>query len=255
MPHSAAELEKDPYLRMLVLGSKGVGKTTTCVTSLVNTFGPGYVIECGNAESMAPAARRTKKFQYDIIKDERAMEEALKEARNGVKEGRYKWVIVDDYTVYAIWLEGACRDQSAAQNAGKPDGRRYWKEFKDRLCNTARRACDWRCHVVFIMHWMDAGGGEIEGQRAKAGPGIVPLISGSAREELPLAFNDVIFMQKDVEKDKKDRRVFLINPEGVWGPVSRSVEGTHVIDADFSVFMKMIEETDKAPVATKGTKR
>jgi hypothetical protein len=189
---------------------------------------------------MAPAARRTKKFSFDIIRDEDDMEACLKEARRGVKENEYKWIFVDDFSLYASFLEGALRDASAAASKShEPDGRRYWPEYKQRLLNIPRLLFDVKAHVIFCSHYIEQSG-EIEDkvtgtrQRAKSGVGIVPMIGGSAREELPALFQDVIFMEKE-----KDRRVFQVNPSGVWGPGCRSADGTHTIDADFAVFWKL----------------
>jgi hypothetical protein len=213
--------------------------TTSTVVSLCNGVGPGYVIVCGDKSSLTPAARRTKKFAFDIVRDETDMEACMKEGRRGVKEGEYKWVFVDDFSLYASWLEGALRDKSAENSQKKePDGRRYWPEFKQRLLNIPRRLFDLKAHVVFASHYIESGP-EIDGQRAKTGRGIMPMIGGSAREELPALFPDVLFMEKISEKGKEDRRVFQVNPEGVWGPGSRSVDGTQTIDADFAAFLKL----------------
>jgi hypothetical protein len=248
MPQSATVLEKEPYLRALLMGRAKAGKSTCTIVSL-SALGPGYVLCCGDKSGMAPAARRTKLFSFDIVRDENDMEACLKEARRGVKDGDYKWLFVDDFSLYASFLEGALRDASASQNkSGEPDGRRYWPEFKSRLLNIPRRMFDAKAHVVFTSHFIE-GSPEIDGQRSKTGTGIVPMIGGSSREELPALFQDVIFM----EREKDGRRVFQVNPEGVWGPGCRSVDGTSTIDADFGVFLKLAGDSYKK--AATGGKR
>ena len=244
MPQAAADLEQNALIRVLLLGYPKVGKSRSTIASLSTTFGLGYVLCCGDKQSIAPATRVTKKFVFDVIKDETDMEAALKEARRGVKEAGYKWVFIDDFSLYASWLEGALRDASAAQNkSGKPDGRKWSPEFKQRLVNTVRRAFDLKAHVVVASHYIEQGG-EIEDadtgnkQRAKSGHGIMPMIYGSAREELPAIFQDVLFMEKE-----KDRRVFQVNPAGVWGPGCRSTDETVTIDADFGEFWKLVNTT------------
>lgn len=234
MPQSASAIEREPYLRVLLMGAAKVGKSTCSITSLVSAFGPGYVFCCGDKSGMMPAARRTKKFEFDRISDEHVMEAAIKEAKRGIKEGQYKWIFVDDFSLYAGWLEGELRDASARANkSGEPDGRRYWSEFKQRILNIPRRLFDVKAHVVFATHFIEQSQ-EIDGQRAKSGTGIVPMIGGSAREELPALFQDVIFMEK-----KSEKRVFLVNPIGVWGPGCRSTDETKEIPADFGAFFKM----------------
>jgi AAA domain len=246
MPQAASTLDRDPFLRVLLLGAAKVGKSRSTIVSLA-AIGPGYVLCCGDRSGMGPAARHTKKFAFDVIRDENDMEACLKEARRGVKENEYKWIVVDDFSLYASFLEGALRDASASHNSkGEPDGRRYWPEYKQRLLNTVRRLFDVKAHVVFISHYIESGP-EIDGQRAKTGRGIMPMVGGSAREELPALFQDVLFMEKE---DKSGRRVFQVNPEGVWGPGSRSSDGTHTIDADFGEFLKLAVENDKT--TTKG---
>lgn len=235
MPQAATALEKEFYLRVLLLGAAKIGKSTSCIVSLCTALGQGYVICCGPKEGLQPAVRKTKKFEFDVVRDETDMEACIKIARDGAKSGQYKWVLVDDFSLYASWLEGALRDQSARQQkSGEADGRKYWPEYKNRLLNVARRLFDVKTHVIFVSHWISPSQ-EIDGQRAKSGQGIVPMIGGSAREELPALFNDVVFM----EKEKDGRRVFQINPEGVWGPGCRSKDGTHTIDADFGEFLKL----------------
>jgi hypothetical protein len=248
MPQAASSIERDPYLHVLLMGAAKCGKSTSTITSLVKAFGPGYVVCCGDRGGMAPATRRTQKFEFDVVRDETDMEGALKEARNGVKDGKYKWVFVDDFSLYASWLEGALRDASAKQNkSGEPDGRRYWPEYKTRLLNIPRRLFDLKAHIVVATHYIEQSQ-EIEGQRAKSGPGIIPMIGGSAREELPALFNDVVFM----EKEKDGRRVFKLNPEGVWGPGCRSTDETRAIDADFGEFLKVAKDAGKVvPIGSK----
>ena len=189
---------------------------------------------------MAPAARQTKKFTYDLIRDERDIEAGLKIAREGVKKGEFHWVFVDDFSLYASFLEGELRDASAANSESKlPDGRRYWPEYKQRLLNVVGRLFDLKTHIIFASHYIEASQ-EIKGQRPKSGQGIMPMIGGSAREELPARFQDVLFMEKE-----KDRRVFQVNPEGIWGPGCRNVDGTHTIDADFGQYFDLMRQGQK----------
>jgi hypothetical protein len=252
MPQLANDLEKEPYFRVLLMGYAKVGKTRSSVVSLANTFGNGYVLNCGDKSGLGPPARITKKFEFDIVRDFNDMETCLKTARTGVKEGKYKWIFVDDFSLYASYLEGALRDKSASQSSkNEPDGRKYWPEFKQQLLNIPKRLFDLKAHVVVASHWIEPTR-EIDGQKSKSGRGVLPMIGGSAREEMPAMFHDVLFM----EKEKDGRRVFQVNPEGIWGPGCRSTDGTHTIPADFGDFWKLVTqgpEGEKAP--TKGVKK
>jgi hypothetical protein len=239
MPQAASSIG-DPILRVLLMGAAKVGKTVATIPSLVKAVGTGYVIACsGDKGSVAPAARRTSKFTYDLVHDETEMEAAIKEARRGVKEGRYKWIFVDDFSLYASVLEGLLRDWSSKRSkSGEANGREVYPELKTRIMNVPRRLFDLDVHIVFATHYIEQNR-EMDGQRAKSGTGIVPMIPGSAREELPALFQDVVFMEKD-----KDKRVFRVNVngEGVWGPGSRSLDGVETIDADFGEFLKKARE-------------
>jgi hypothetical protein len=254
MPQAASSLERESFLRVLLMGFAKVGKSRSTITSLCEAVGPGYVLCCGDKSGMAPAARITKLFSFDIVRDENDMEACIKESRRGVKDGDYKWVFVDDYSLYASWLCEALRDKSASANkSGEPDGRRYYPELKNRLLNIPRRLFDVKAHVVFASHWISPSA-EIEGQKAKSGQGVMPMIPGAAREELPALFNDVLFMEKLVEKGKDDRRVFQVNPEGVWGPGCRSTDGVATIDAHFGAFLKLAADSAKG-VKAAGARR
>jgi len=237
MPIAATELERELFLRVLLMGPPKIGKTRSTIDSLARAFGPGYVIECGDKSALAPALRQTTKFTFDLVRDENQMETAIKEGKSGAKAGRYKWIVMDDYSLYGTWLEGELRDASAAANkSNEPDGRRYWPEYKSRILNIVGRLLDSSAHVVFVSHFIEQSQ-EIDGQKAKSGRGVLPMFGGSVREELPARFVDVLFMDKI-----KDHRVFMVNPEGVWGPGCRSVDGTKEIEPDFGDFWKLMNQ-------------
>jgi hypothetical protein len=229
MPQPASALERDAYDRVLILGDPHIGKSTSVVVSAVEAFGLGYVINCGKKQGLLEAKRRNSKFEWDRVLDEVQMEAALKEARRGCKEGRYKWVLIDDYNLYASWLEVALEDQT--RNAkGEADGRRFWREYRKRLINILLRCFDFNAHFYCISHYIETGGGLIEGQTEKTGYGIAPLFAGAARKEIPAMFGDTIFMAPSSKNPAE--RSFFINPVGVYGPTCLSAHGTSEIPAD-----------------------
>jgi hypothetical protein len=241
MPQPASSLERDLYLHVLLLAFSKMGKSYSTISSCARAFGPGYVIACGDRSGMTRVAQVTKKFTYDLVRDENDMEAGIKEARRGVKEGQYKWILVDDFSLYASWLHDELKDASAAQSkSGEANGRVYYPELKQRLLNIVRRVLDIKAHIIFASHWVSPSP-EMDGQRAKSGQGILPMIPGSAREELPALFPDVIFMERE---EKTNRRVFRINPEGVWGPGCKDLD-THTIEPDFGAFMQLHKDADK----------
>lgn len=242
MPHDASALERDPYDRVLVLGDPHVGKSSSVVASAASAFGMGYVINCGKKEGISDAARRNSRFKWDTVRDEQQMEDAMKEARRGAKDGTYHWVVIDDYSMYASWLEVALEDQT--RNAkGEADGRRFWREYRKRLINILVRCFDFKCHIYVISHYIETGGVLIDGQTEKTGFGVAPLFAGAARKEIPGMFGDIIFMAPNTKDSAK--RSFFINPVGVYGPSCLSVQGTREIDADVGVLHDEFQKAGK----------
>lgn len=243
MPLDASALEREAYDRVWFLGDPRIGKSTAVVSTAAQAFGLGYVINCGRQSGLLEASRRSSKFKFDLIRDESQLEDALKEARRGCKDGTYKWVVWDDMNLYASWLEVALEDQT--RNAkGEADGRRFWREYKKRLCNVLLRLQDFKAHIYVISHYIETGGGLIDGQTDKAGPGIVPLLGGAARKEAPGAFNgDIVFMAMSTKK--KGERSFFINPVGVYGPACVSLPGTHELEADVGLLHEEFKKSSK----------
>jgi hypothetical protein len=205
--------------------------STSIVASAALALGPGYVINCGKKQGLIAAVRRGAKFKWDSVRDEAQMEDALKEARRGCKEGAYKWLVIDDYNLYGSWLEVALEDMTR-NSKGESDGRRFWREYKKRLLNILIRCFDFKAHVYVICHYIEIDG-IIEGQTEKYGPDIVPLFAGAARKEIPALFPDTVFMAPSSKDPTK--RSFYINPVGVFGPTCLSLPETHEIDADVGV--------------------
>jgi len=247
MPQEASVLEREPYDRVLFLGDPHIGKSTSVVGTAAETFGKGYVINCGKKQGLNDAARRSGRFAWDLIRDEQQMEDALKEARRGTKDGTYKWVCIDDYNLYASWLETVLEDQT--RNAkGEADGRRFWREYRKKLINILVRCFDLRAHFYCITHYIETGGGLIEGQTEKTGVGVAPLFAGAARKEIPGMFADVVFMAPAEERAEKGKvmRSFFINPVGVFGPSCLSATGTHEIEAHVGVLHDEFKKHAKA---------
>jgi hypothetical protein len=242
MPQEASSLEREPYDRVLILGQPHIGKSTSIVASAASAFGMGYVINCGKKTGLLDAARRNTGFRWDTVRDEAQMEDALKEARRGCKDGTYKWLVIDDFNFYASWLEVALEDQT--RNAkGEADGRRFWREYRKRLLNIVLRSFDFKAHLYVVSHYIETGGGLIEGQTEKTGEGVAPLFGGAARKEIPGAFADVVFMGPSSKDSAK--RSFFINPVGVYGPSCLSVVGTREIDADVGLLHEEFKKAGK----------
>jgi hypothetical protein len=231
VPQDAAALVREAqaavaYDQVLVLGEPKVGKSSSVVASAAKAFGPGYVINCGSKSGLVPASRRTLKFKWDLVRNEDQLDVAIKEARQGSKQGDYKWIALDDFSLYASWLEQALEDKTR-NDKGDSDGRRFWRDYHKRLANVLIRLFDCRAHFYCISHYMELSP-EIPGQIDKSGHGIAPLFGGASRKTIPAMFQDVVLMTRD----KRGDRVFCVNPIGVYGPACRSLDGTLEIPAD-----------------------
>jgi hypothetical protein len=252
MPQEASALEREPFDRVLILGQPHYGKSTTVVASAAEAFGLGYVINCGKKTGLLEAARRNSRFRWDLVRDEVQMEDALKEARRGCKNGTYKWVVIDDYNLYASWLEVALEDQT--RNAkGEADGRRFWREYRKRLINILLRCFDFHAHFYCISHYIETGGGLIDGQTEKTGVDVAPLFAGAARKEIPGMFADIVFLAPS-SKDPTDRS-FFVNPIGVYGPTCLSVQGTREIPADVGRLHREFSKAGKSVRAQGASER
>ena len=246
MPQEASALEREPFDRVLILGEPHIGKSTSVVASAAEAFGLGYVMNCGKKTGLLGAGRRSKRFHWDLIRDEKDMEDALKIGRKGCKEGTYKWIVIDDYNLYASRLEEMLEDITRNEK-GESDGRRYFREYRKRLVNVLLRCFDFKAHVYVISHFIETGDGLIEGQTEKSGYGVAPLFAGAARKEIPGLFGDIVFMAPSSEDGKQ--RSFFINPTGVYGPSCLSATETSEIDADVGALHAEFEKSAKAEKA------
>jgi hypothetical protein len=238
----ASEVASEMYLRLFVMGAPKVGKTRTCVTTCERGV---LLINCDDKGAIRPAAQNWKRrdgelgvvagdeFDVEHVYDLNDMERAISVARKGVKQGRYRTVVVDPITTYADNIQVQLADATTKDPEKGPDGRRFWPEYTKRLQNTCARLFRLEAHVIVTAHYLDVGTETIEGQAPKSGPGIAPLLQGKARALIPAMFQDVVFF----EKKGKDR-VFVTGIDGVWGPGCRSISGNRVLPGDIKGLMK-----------------
>src|SRR6202035_4087229 len=151
MAADASSLGDFLFLRTLFLGIPKVGKTCNIILSSHKAFGGGYVIGCSTKEHLRQAMNLSKTthkepWQFDIIKNVDDMGAAIGTARKGVKEGRYKWVFVDDFNLFA----GVVEETFAAAN--KDFGPTFWRQYRQHLLNVCLRLFDLKAHVMVAMH-------------------------------------------------------------------------------------------------------
>jgi len=239
MPSPASAIESSSYLRLLVLGGPKIGKTTTIIYTCEK---PAYVINCDDQFSLKPAARCTSEFEWDLVVEPnifQKMESAIKSARDGVKEGKYKTIVWDTMSMYS---DRILQIILASTDTGKgPDGRRAYPDYERTMRNILDRLFTCKAHVIVNAHYIDVKGASIDGQLEKSGDGIVPLLAGKARATVPALFQDVVFLDK-----RNGERVFVTSDSGVWGPGCRNLAGVDCLPADISLLWEKMQ--NKKPV-------
>lgn len=244
MPRRASEIEACSYLRLLVLGSPKVGKSTTILKSAIGT---SYVINSDDEFSLRPALQFTDDFDFDLVFGNNLsdIEKAIHAAREGVKAGQYQTIIWDTITKYC-WRAEEVFAKATENAAGEADGRRYHPRFRKHVMNIIDRLFLLPAHVIVNAHWADVGGALIDNQLEKEGKGIAPMLPGQLRTHVPAAFQDVIFLEK-----QGDQRFFITSNEGVWGPGTRNLPGVQKLPADISLLWEKMQSNNQPKDTTK----
>jgi len=203
----------------MVEATSKLGKTRSIGQSLSASFGLTYIIQCGTGSSMDPLLRVTRKFEYDIIRDESQLEAAIRAARTGVKEGKFKAIFLDDFNLYASWLQVELENQSRNVK-GEADGRKFWPEYHKRLANTVQRLMDIKAHFVMSAH--PSG------------------FMGKSASEIPGIFTDFVVLD-----NKKGNRVFLLNSEEHPGRACRSIDTEMEVEADCGKLWSLFRKKEK----------
>jgi len=240
MPLGAEELVKSSFVNMLAIGPAKVGKTTAILGTCPK---PAYVLNSDQGDSLEPAYAVTRDFKFNMIHSMDHMESGIKLARKLVKSDGIKTIVWDTITGFSDYLLDEVIKLSAAQAAsGKPDGRKYWNEYKKYLMNTCRRLIAIPAHVVVISHYLDPKSeSDDDGVKKipKVGEGILPGLAGAARLEIPRLFNNIVFVEK---RKSDDERVFLTDTDGVFTAGCRNLKGVKEMPADVGLFIKKSNE-------------
>jgi len=236
MPLSAKDIGREEFLRALILGPPKVGKSTTIISTAP---APCYVINCDDKSGLKGASRRRSDFEWDLVKDWDGMQAAVATARKGVKEGKYKTVVVDTLSSFAAGLERDCL-KATVTGAGNDNPMKAYPLYERKLQHLLSQLFALSCHVICISHYLEIGKEEgLDGGLNKRGEGLAPLLAGKARATVPMVFSDVWFFDY-----RRGERILIVSPQGAWGPASRNLEGASTLPADIGAVIKAIAAQD-----------
>jgi len=241
----SSELDRDPLLRLLVMGGPKSGKTSCLVCT---SPGPVRVFLCEDDSALKGARRgipvdgdrrRTNSFDFERIGGWDSMQKAITELKKDLKEGaKLKTLLIDPLGDFVYRLLDECFALTRTRD-GNDDGRRAYPELAKRMRHLLDQLFRLPVNVIVVCHYTDTGGQAIEGQLERSGQGIVPNLPGQVRATVAAKFVDVIWFEI-----RNKRRIFVTGPEGAWGPGCRSMEGTVTLDADVAELIKLFESAD-----------
>lgn len=252
MPISAKDLERDLWLRVLLLGPPKSGKTSMAVAT---SPPPVRVFLCEHDSALRYASHVSQNFDFERVRDLNTMLKALSDAKVDIEKKRLSTLIIDPLSTFAQVLEEQCLKSTDTGNG--PDGRRAYPEFNRRLRHLLEQLFRLQCHLIVITHYIDVGGGEVKldgggKPTSQTGEGIVPLLPGKARALVSAMFPDVVWMDY-----RRGERVLVTGPTGAWGPGCRSLPETKILPADINsgekdvgirALIKVISDHASAPV-------
>lgn len=247
MPFPASDLEKTIFLKVILLGPSGVGKTTAALDMpppirviLCETDSAlDYPLACWKAEGKSQA-EINKILSCDRATSWKTMMEAVAAARADAEAGKIKTVVVDPLNFFADRLIDEAMIWTKTKE-GNEDGRRAHPECTKRLRQLTYQLLGLPCHMIVISHYMDVGDAPKRG-----GPDKVPLLPNKeARAIVHGMFPHKLWMEM-----QEGRRVFVTTPQGFAGPGVRGYRGAETIDASFALLMEALS----IPTANKTTK-
>lgn len=224
MPKQSKDFANEEYMRLLVMGAPKSGKT---YTTLLTCEKPVYVINSDDDHAISGASR-VAEFAYDNVagRELQGIQNAIGEAKRGIKEGEYKTVVWDTISVYASRVEDVFAEMCMGKD-GVPDGRRYWGMYANHLKIVLDQLFRLKAHLIVLTHYQEQSSVLLEGQIAKSGEGTVPLLKGVSRTNVPAKFSDIVFLEK-----KGGKRFFVTSSDGVFGPGCRRLDGHKEVEAD-----------------------
>lgn len=236
----ASALEKTVYLKALMMGPAGAGKTTiACCTSPR----PVGVILCEDDTALnyprvslrddegMSAKDIDKVLLFTKVGNWEQMMAAVQTARAAAEAGDIKTLVVDPLNFWADRLLDQCQKWHLTKE-GNEDGRKAHPELTKRLRQLTYQLLGLPCHVVVVSHYMDVGDAAKRG-----GPDKVPMLPNKeSRAVVHGMFPHKLWMQIS----EAGKRVFIMTPQGFTGPGVRGYKGASEIEADIGTLMSAL---------------
>lgn len=254
MPLTPDDVGQYGFLHCLVLGDPKTGKSTTCVSTAPGSSpedeGKVYIILSDPLDALRPVKRRTTNFEFDKVTSVEEMDEAVKTARKGVRQGVYKTVVVDHLTSYSPILEKYCTTIAPKSYRGQVDGRAVWGEYNRLMYNLVNKLIEIPAHVLILAHPTIEGKQEDDRKDRKDRsarresqammPSIVPALgTQKSRKFVPGLVQDVVLLQKT----KDNSRRFVFDLDGIQGVGARGTDRKW-IEADVRKLIEVLCSTD-----------
>ena len=244
---SAAQLEADPFLSLLVISPSGGGKTRLAATAPK----PILIFCSDDASKLDSASEVDKTFWYENVNHSdgrKLLEEfelAIVKARRGIEKGEFRTIVWDTITMFAATLLNAELDATDKGNGA--DGRQAYQTYGRRMINCVSRFLSLKAHRVVMAHYYSQPK-EIDGQLKKEGEGILPGIAGSIRSQIPGMFHDVAYLKKAMESEERE---LCLSMKGVTGPRFVGLPGVEKVEPDLSKLLARVAAKKNGKPAVK----
>lgn len=241
MPNARDVTAETEFLKCLVVGSPGTGKSALAATfpqpGFVFDFSGGIILYRGrnfDYEQYPISAAGWAKYEKDFVQVEK-----------DVNAGKYETVITDDCTALIdIAMERALSLDPKRNAAGGPLWNVHYQMCRNLIEGKFRRMLGWPCNLVIIAH-MDIVKDDETGQVLE----IKPLITGQLAVRLPGYFDEVYYTSTKRTGEKVE---FLIQtiPIGMKNARSRlsGLEGKlpQFVHNNYKELMYYVKQTKQA---------
>jgi hypothetical protein len=220
----SAEVKKDAFARILVLGAPKAGKTYCLATTLPQPF----IINCDpNGSTQGPAADGADFTQMNVtnpggVGARKQWAAAQAAAAQMVKAGHTSHVVLDTASLLA---DNLLEDIMVTQN----DKRAAYGELLEAFMVGIKRLSELPAHLWVVAH-LDPSKDTISG--------VLPLIAGQSSRRLGAMMADWVCFEQDLERSQWGGRAFLVGPQKSWTGNGRNMRRTCVVEPNAVELLK-----------------